>query len=449
MSGTDAGLVTADRVRLRDLPSRRTASVDDPLRDRIDPFHDNVFDAGASSEPFPIDNLRLKEARLPATLKMSPSAAVELLQSARHWTDVVVLLGAIHGWRGLMPQQAAALLDRPSLVSKRRPVFAAALAAGLIDLGVPRGQRMKPETLSDTTLWRAAPPQPFDNRLAPVLTGVERASVLGRQPWLKAPSYDRHMALSAELGLRAAEYLPWVGTVLGERFSGLATMGLDRPASLTVKQIETKAADLTIVRNDGLRIAVEITATTHGLQKKVDAWADVLLRNPLETSGLIVMFVDAARAGRNVRKELEDAFRSVRRKAPAASAHRLWDRLLLAAWCDWFPQAGVATTAFTSMTAQAMTEAGTAPWKPITLADYPFEPYDGWSPTAVIKNAAILGQTPAWLRRAANPPDPAALLLRRAGQTSGSLPQTAARSVPPRLTWPGLKPRQPVVPFTA
>ena len=439
-----------DLIRLCDLPSRRHDTTGRRTAPRIDPFYDPTFRSGAITESRDIDSLRRSEPRLPAPLRVSPAAAITQLRSARQWTDTILLLGAIHGWRGLMPQQAAALLDRPGLVSHRRPVFTAALAAELITYGVPPGGPMKLDPLSDAVVWRAGSRDAFKSDLSPILTGIERAAILGGQSWDPVPRYDRHLVLSAELGLRAAEHLPWVGTVVGEQFSGLTTMGLQRPAALTIGRFATKATDLTIVRHDGLRIAVEITATERGLRDKVEAWAEVLLANPLHTSGVVVLFVDAARDDRNMRTQLEGAFRRVGRKFPGADAPRLWNRLLLASWSDWFPTAGVATRAFTRLTARAMTGPGASTWKHLALDDYPFDPHDGWNPTAVIDNAAVLAQTPAWLRHAATPPDPTGLLLRRAGLTGKAMALEAATWTPPkRLAWPGLKARPPVDPFAA
>ena len=98
-----------DLIRLCDLSSRRRAAAGRPQEPRIDPFHDRIFQSGATTESRDIDELRQSEPRLPAALRASQAAAITQLRSARQWTDTVLLLGASHGWRGLLPQQAAAI----------------------------------------------------------------------------------------------------------------------------------------------------------------------------------------------------------------------------------------------------------------------------------------------------------------------------------------------------
>lgn len=399
---------------------------------RLDPFYDDLFDSGATTESYSVAQLRAARVRLPSAIVAEAEDALAALFGELHRTDALMLVGAIHAWRGLLPQQAAAIIGRPQVASVRRPELYAAAAAGVVDVGIPRGRPVR-KFGGDDVVWRAAAGPAFKRSVLPKLTAIERASVLGGRPWLGSPGYDRHMVLSAELGLRAAEYLPEIGAVLGEQFSGVKSLGLIRPDDFSRFAHDHKAGDLTIVRYDGLRIVVELTANPNQIQKKVAAWARLLAANALDLSGIVVLFLDAEPGGRGVRSELEKHIAATCRSASST----VQGRLLVASWADWFPSAHMASQDFASMRARAPAWPHTSTWIDVQLTSMPFDPEPEWDPIAVIGWAALLTQTPAWLRSAATVPDPIGLLVDKTALRRDQLPD-GDMSIPARLRWPGL-----------
>ena len=165
----------------------------------------------------------------------------------------------------------------------------------------------------------------------------------GRQPWSSASQFDRHNLLAAELGLRLFEYAD-IGTVLGEKLSSielLAGSGLGRSLPFP----DRRSADLTIVRPDGLRIAIELTATTTGrFREKVERWAKLLADQPLQHSGLVVVFVIAnpierhGASGKNSRNAAATVINQMCRQYPGWVGNRVAERIAIADWQEWFPE---------------------------------------------------------------------------------------------------------------
>jgi hypothetical protein len=164
--------------------------------------------------------------------------------------------------------------------------------------------------------------------------------------------------LSAEFGLRVAEYLP-VGTVMGEKMSSydlLAGSGIGRQV---LKTGAAKRADLTIVREDGLRIAVEITATVSDhFDSKVRSWAKLLAETPLKDSGLVVLFVAAESPGKikantdasatSIRGRIHSAILKALKEFPGTSYDRIASRIGVATWREYFPKKHYASDRFMS-----------------------------------------------------------------------------------------------------
>ncbi|QCB97667.1 hypothetical protein E5206_12675 [Arthrobacter sp. PAMC25564] len=84
-----------------------------------------------------------------------------------------------------------------------------------------------------------------------------------------------------------------MGLVMGEKLSSvdlLAGAGLGR----RLPKADNRRADGTIIREDGMRIVFELTATASAsFDNKVRRWAELIAARPLETSGLTVVFIAA------------------------------------------------------------------------------------------------------------------------------------------------------------
>jgi hypothetical protein len=247
--------------------------------------------------------------------------------------------------------------------------------------------------------------------------------VTGAQSWRAPTSYDRHNVLATELALRWAEYAD-IGTVLGERFSThdlLAGTGLGRD------EIPSEAsADFTVVRPDGMRIAVELTAhATRGLSGKIRRWVRLLHERPFETSGLCVVFVAAPHPqlladskGRRARTAIYKQINAARKEFPGRQGDRVAERIGVASWREWFPAPGHVTEAFLAMQVDRPTGRDENVWEPCDMLDpagRPFQPAEDFDATAVFDNSALLGQTPCWLREKYTPPQLWEMMLEKAG----------------------------------
>ena len=204
--------------------------------------------------------------------------------------------------------------------------------------------------------------------------------------------HDRHAVLVAELALRIAEFTP-VGTVLGERLTDLKSLFGNHT---------TRRGDLTAVRADGLRIVLEVVA--HDNQKfgeKVDFWAEQLATPGHGYGMTMVVFVVAAdpnsgaSRARGLRGRVSAAI--VKARAKHGATWRGHDRMGMVSWDDWFPAAGEMSQAFSSLTVRfpesRLTHASVLDAEVVPCAHPGDREY-----VAVIENASLLAQTPAWLR---------------------------------------------------
>ncbi|TDL42474.1 hypothetical protein [Kocuria rosea] len=310
-------------------------------------------------------------------------------------------LSALDSWRTITSEQVCAITGSKEFATVNSRNFVGRLfQAGLIDIGsFPR-----PFGSSPARLYRPAPTNVFEQRLAPHLTGPEAIAVHGDYGWSAGHQYDRHNLLATELGLRVAEFTGM--TVLGEKYASvdlLTGVGLGKPAV----RAGGKTGDAVIVRDDGLRIVVEITASySAGLEAKMERWAKVLHDNPMETSGLVVLFVvaahpDASRKGSSpatvmagARKRMATALRHY----PAYSTDAPPARMGLVAWDQWFPASHCFSTQFLDGTVEIL-DSYTRTWSSTDLfLGMEFDPWPGFDATAVLTQVQAIGATPHWMR---------------------------------------------------
>ena len=244
----------------------------------------------------------------------------------------------------------------------------------------------------ERTLWTIDDKSVIATHVLPLLSGAEALAMTAGQAIHGSQRHDRHALLTAELALRTAEFTP-VGAVLGERLTELKRL-FDKDT--------TRRGDLTAVRADGLRIVLEVVA--HDNQKfgeKVDFWAEQLA-TPGHGHGMtMVVFVvaadpnsDASRA-RGLRGRVSAAI--VKARAKYGATWRGHDRMGMVSWDDWFPAAGEMSEAFPSLTVRfpesMLTHASVLDAEVVPCAQPSDREY-----VAVIENASLFAQTPAWLR---------------------------------------------------
>lgn len=374
---------------------------------RRDPYWDRLWAPGSQAvwTTAAMARQRIADgtAALRKEMQLTSSEALEKLLHGYNWKEKLACWAVLDSWRTVTAEQMAAITGRSYLADENGSTVAASFALGLMDIGA------FPNPLATRTAQRAAVYRPgnaeaFDV-IAPRLTWPERLSVTGGQEWSNVGLHDRHNILATELCLRAAEYLP-LGAVLGEKFATtelLAGSGLGKE----LKGTFNRRADGVLVREDGLRVAIELTASTGpAFQNKVRKWAELMTQRPLETSGLTVLFVaaphpDRTAGGKDPRAGIYRTLAEVLRSFPGTGEDSPAARIGIANWEEWFPGRHLMSEAFFTLKADfALNDAkGPDKWASRELlGDYPFTPWETFDATAVIENAPLLAATPYWMR---------------------------------------------------
>lgn len=307
------------------------------------------------------------------------------------------LIASLDAWSTLTAEQAAlvagdrALLDPSSLVPR------ALHSLGILDVGRYPQALARRDAKPPTWLYRRAPCNGLAD-LTTELTWAERVATSGGFPWSTGTSFDRHNILATELALRAAEYLP-VSSVLGEKFTHANLLA----STSGVASKYTHRADALLVRQDGLRIAIEMTATRSAtFDAKVERWAKLLHEQPMDTTGLIVLFVAVPHPGERgsaAATDIRRAVQKVMRKYPERSRSSPASRIGVVGWSDWFPGRHLISDAFLSMEAKFPVGRDSADrWRAVPIADISFDPADRCDPLALARNASALYHVPHWLR---------------------------------------------------
>lgn len=385
-----------------------TTNGDWALVDRADPYWDRLWAPGSQAVWATGTGSRARtDIGLPEpSFVPSLEEAAQTLCSNKHLGRRLALLSLLDSWGTVTAQQAAAFTGYRQLGKPDDSQVAAAFSAGLMDLGrfVSSLQRVNADPAS--AVYRAGPSGSVRKQLGDYFTWPELAQIDGGFKGPGAGYYDRHNILAAELALRSAEMLPDIEMVLGEKWSSSAVMFPEdeRPRGYGEWQKQPPArGDGALIRHDGLRIVIEMTATTSpGFVRKVQRWARILDEHPMETSGLIVLFVAAAhpdRAGGNqtatiegtVRRTIADVLRGYGESGIDSPAARMG----FASWTDWFPSRHHVSQAFMDLQVQVPQNG----WHTTSLLkDFAFKPWKGFDATACIDQGRILSATPHWLR---------------------------------------------------
>lgn len=336
-------------------------------------------------------------------------------------------LAAVQMWRTVSAEQLAAFTG--SARAAGPVLLTPAFRAGLVERGSLLSEITPTRKPGLNHLYR-----PIDNpvavrELADHLNYSEMVALTAGHGWTRGPQNDRHNVLAAELALRVAEFCQ-AGAVLGESVSNLALLATDRhdPAA-------NSRADGTIVRSDGLRIAIELTSSIGvGFSAKVRHWARVLDEAGGAGSGLAVVFVDASTPDRTGRLR-KGTFTSMRAEVgraayeiPGAVRRGVPERMAVARWEWWFPRPNAMTASFLTLRAERPTGPPARRWESVHLLDIfdlGFDPTDPRRFAAAADNARGLWGVPSWMQ-AHDLPDFSGFLLRERGFAGGlTLPTTA------------------------
>lgn len=383
---------------------------------RTDPFWGGMWSQGALAAWTSASLARRQERGglgLPAPWRMSEDRAKEIVSSPSRRTELIGALGALDQWRTCTNEQLAAISGRRVLASrftereKSSQMIRALFTLGLIDWGVPvAGLYSLHRSPSGLLFYRPSSTKTFDRLIHPLLTWSEELSLTGGIPFSGAHQADRHNILATELALRASQ-LCEVGGVVGEKLATIDELAY-RAYGVNPKVPSSAGPDLVIVRSDGVRIAVEMTATVNtDFARKVDRWARVLEDATWDTSGLMVLFVNVAPPDRSASRTEKDIDAQLRRylgatvkQHPGSARDRVAEKVALASWTDWFPGDMLYDDeAFPLLRAQRPTGPSGNIWEGVDLLDV-FDvttPGDADNLGAVMANLAGLAGTPDML----------------------------------------------------
>ncbi|MGN7187010.1 hypothetical protein [Microbacterium enclense] len=379
---------------------------------RIDPVHDGLF---ATSSSAIWNSRKLLAKRLasgaigkpPALLRADPESAWAARQDTMWWQRRLDVLSCLTQWCVLTIQQIAAFTGHP--IGGVSRVLGELFAMDLIECGMTvHPSQSTTHALRRSSLWRTTSDREAWRRLRTMMTGVEQLSVTGGSPSNASHLYDRHNVITAEFALRLAEF-GRPAALLGDTLSHARLLtALDgRPVALAHAQTQ---ADMTIVRADGLRIAVEMTVNVNrSFATKARSWARLMQMHPLVETGLVVLFL-VAPAAEGSHTSIGSTEATVRKHIRAATAEYRGTtgnptaaRMFVARWDDYFPESGqVDPQSLTKLHASSPTgtpaDADPSNWEQRALMNVEFAPTTPLDPTAVIRNTRGIRATPHWMR---------------------------------------------------
>lgn len=401
-------------IRFEDTPSFTPWS---PVRtsERLDPYYDALWSDGTQASWLSKARARRSEragvGKLPPHLKTHAAEAWARFDRGIGWDQKLSVLAAVDSWRTMTSEQLAAITGHHKLATGRTRTTGDLFATDLIEVGVFADAMRSGPRAARATLFRPARQSPSTERMEQSLTYPEWVSVTGGSGYEFTRQFDRHNLLATELGLRAAEFCR-VGTVLGEKLSLVNTLAYEGWGAVPPLSGSQQTADLTIVRRDGLRIAVEITASQgNALDTKINKWANTLNRRRTANSGLVVVFIVAGRADSSIHTTAQvltktrAAIKHAARQFPGPAHDRTADRMMVAEWSDWFPSRGMTTPGFLNLTAERATGPAENPWENVSMLDPNDLPYtpSGDTHLAVLDNTSGMRSVPHWLRTGTPP----------------------------------------------
>ena len=399
--------------------------------ERLDPYWDRIWANGSTVTWRSYDSAEAQVIAglggLPSAHRISEADAWRQLDSRQTRKALLRFLAVLGAWRTMTGEQAEALSGSRGTSKTQSGLIAAAFRAGILELGSSAAGLIRGSTSSRGTLYRPSNSKAVQ-RILDSLTYPEWVSLTGGQEWNQGGQFDRHNVLATELGLRVGEYCD-VATVLGEQLSTIDLLGGSGIGWEPLRG-DTRSADLTIVRPDGLRIAVEITASTSAnFSRKVERWARLLNDRPMDESGLAVVFVIAPPQGMSanaVRTETYKTIAAVARRFPGTVRESISSRIGVANWNNWFPERHHVSTSFFPLTVDmpAGMVKGVMTWQQTEMLNpkaYRYSPRHR-ELVAILDNMHLLWSAPIWLRDHSRAPSLIPAILERSGGSATPIP---------------------------
>lgn len=278
--------------QLAELPSR-CPNPRNGAAQRADPYSRDLWSGGSQanwrSREVADMLVEAGEAELyRAEQRVDPDGPFEEIFTPRLRVRRLAALAAVTQWRTLTEEQVATITGQRSDF-RRWNDLTVLWAAGLIDRGLlsTHHRSEKPPVLyrilTTGRLGELLDSLPYQEWLA---TTAGLAPTMG-------PRHDRHNVLAAELALRFAEFTD-IAAVFGEQLSRHGTVVHRPPRSFDDKQRQA-AGDGVAVRDDGLRLVIELTAHTFkSTENKILRWCEAFSESDFDDEGAIVVFVEAA-----------------------------------------------------------------------------------------------------------------------------------------------------------
>ncbi len=369
---------------------------------RVDPFWSMAWPSSDGGPTIVWRSLRSEQALAGAGIRIpsrpggrrhtrTQDEAISLLNRRR---SRLVTFGTVNLWRTVTGQQLAAITGQSGLNSTTSDETGLLFDAGLIQRGrfhyAGRALTEFPEIFRPD-------PQASKVDLRQHLRFADWVGVTLGGPLMRGHQYDRHNILMAELSLRAAEICP-LRSVLGE---ALATW-----TKLFDPQLHPnpyRSSDAVWIRDDGLKIAVELTAAvTVTTTKKIDQLADLLSRDT--SKSLVVLFVVAAQPNDRRTGDVTNRLRQAVKRSSHSSRTRILanveKRMAIVRWTDCFPGPGIATRDFVRLRAQRYS-AVDDDWVVVDLLDPYDVPFSGAGSPEVAETSTNLNDVlgaPWWMR---------------------------------------------------
>jgi hypothetical protein len=411
---------------------------DDSVRagERLDPYWSDLWPVGAKASWVSIGNARSQVAagvkRLPAYLRADPDEAESKLADPVRLPTHLNILSVLDSWRGTTSEQLAAFTGHKAIAKGKSRIMTDLFTTDLVDVGIFANALFNTTNTDRGSLYRANTTGTFNRKIAPNLTYAEWVSTTaGLDNKSAGGLHDRHNIIAAEVALRIAELCD-IGTVVGEKLSTADLLGYTSVGEASRGPRYSRSADLTVIREDGAKIAVEITANAGtSFEAKVQHWADLLSTRRMDDCGLAVLFVLVDRQdgkisrNNNVRNTVYRIVREVVRNTPGVNFDRVASRMGIADYREWFPAPGKVSPSFFELDCDRPTgPAGAGLWERASLLsndDLPFHPEGTWAAES-LDNLSILRSTPHWLRRGRTAPELWPVLLRAAKLTKIPVP---------------------------
>lgn len=390
---------------------------------RIDPyFHQTLWLGGAAASWESYADLVKLEAAGFGRMRRSdsrwnPDEALEAMcsRSGRRSTRLRRLsaLAAMAMWKTLTVEQVGAFTGRTSN-DYRFDDCRLLWAAGLVDAGTLRTRNSR--TWDLPPLYRLASTGHAVEEVLEHLTYAERLAVTAGQEMTAGYPSDRHNLLTAELCLRVGEFCE-VGAVAGESVSSHHHL-------LASTKRYAKSADAQVVREDGLRIGIEMTARTSSssFEKKVTSWAH-MVEAAADDEDMVLCFVEAAapEVSNKHWAKLRSRIEQVCYATPTAVRRRIAERFAVARWRWWFPEPGVLDESFLTLEAARPTGPKGNRWETVDLLDPVALPLRSKRPDVALATLAeikTLWGVPHWQRSEFDEHRWSAMLRERAGLDS-------------------------------